>query len=61
MYALLVEFDPLHDCTISFNLLRIVVSLCREWLESDQDKTTRVLHTQYHYVEKNTNALSIKW
>lgn len=27
----------------------------------DNDKSTDVLHTTYHAIEKNVNALNIKW
>lgn len=32
------------------------------WLEGvDNDKAQRMLHTEYHAVEKTINALNIKW
>lgn len=36
--------------------------LYTEWLGGhDSDKVKALLHTQYHAVEKFTNALTIKW
>ena len=36
--------------------------LYTEWLEgADSEKAKKTLHTQYHEVEKMSNALTIKW
>lgn len=39
----------------------VVEQVYREWLESNEENISRLLHTKYHYVEKNTSALAIKW
>jgi len=39
-----------------------VTSLYENWLGGfDSEKCKSILHTQYHEVEKMTNALAIKW
>lgn len=39
-----------------------VKTLYEEWLDGmDSEKCKQMLHTQYHEVEKMTNALAIKW
>ncbi|XP_044271400.1 probable cytosolic Fe-S cluster assembly factor CPIJ010948 [Tribolium madens] len=41
---------------------KIVKELYEGWLGGmESDKCTAILHTQYHAVEKTTNALNIKW
>lgn len=41
---------------------KIVKELYESWLGGqDSDKSSAVLHTQYHAVEKASNALNIKW
>lgn len=41
---------------------KAVESLYISWLSNrDSDKSKVILHTEYHAVEKNTNALNIKW
>ncbi|CAH0554456.1 unnamed protein product [Brassicogethes aeneus] len=40
----------------------LVKDLYENWLNGQEsDKCQSVLHTQYHEVQKNTNALNIKW
>lgn len=40
----------------------IVKELYDKWLGGqDSDKVNAILHTQYHAIEKATNALNIKW
>ncbi|XP_063962013.1 cytosolic Fe-S cluster assembly factor narfl-like [Lytechinus pictus] len=40
----------------------MVQTLYEDWLGGvGSDKARTILHTQYHEVEKNTNALNIKW
>ena len=40
----------------------MVQTLYEEWLGgAGSEKARTMLHTQYHEVEKNTNALNIKW
>ncbi|CAC5385014.1 Probable cytosolic Fe-S cluster assembly factor CPIJ010948,Probable cytosolic Fe-S cluster assembly factor narfl,Nuclear prelamin A recognition factor,Cytosolic iron-sulfur assembly component 3,Protein NAR1,Probable cytosolic Fe-S cluster assembly factor GJ13047,Probable cytosolic Fe-S cluster assembly factor v1g210509,Probable cytosolic Fe-S cluster assembly factor GM20417,Probable cytosolic Fe-S cluster assembly factor AAEL012261,Probable cytosolic Fe-S cluster assembly factor GF22738,Probable cytosolic len=42
--------------------LKTVVDVYNEWLgEVGSEKSRKLLHTQYHEVEKMTNALTIKW
>jgi iron only hydrogenase large subunit-like protein len=42
--------------------LQSVFDLYNEWLAGvDSEKCRSLLHTQYHEVEKMTNALTIKW
>lgn len=39
-----------------------VEKLYNQWLGgADSEKSKTVLHTQYHHIEKNTNALAMKW
>ena len=39
-----------------------VEKLYDEWLGgADSEKSKALLHTQYHHIEKNTNALVMKW
>lgn len=41
---------------------KIVLELYESWLGGQEsDKCNSVLHTQYHEVQKATNALNIKW
>lgn len=41
---------------------KAVENLYNSWLSNrDSDKSKVILHTEYHAVEKNTNALNIKW
>lgn len=41
---------------------KFVQELYNTWLGGeDSDKCKTVLHTSYHAIEKNVNALNIKW
>ncbi|KAH3823588.1 hypothetical protein DPMN_125396 [Dreissena polymorpha] len=62
--------DRLADVTGLYNSVPVqspwsvesVTSLYEEWLGGvDSEKCRQMLHTQYHEVEKMTNALTIKW
>ncbi|KAL4221217.1 hypothetical protein ACF0H5_019481 [Mactra antiquata] len=54
LYNSLNTISPWNDDTVK--------SLYEEWLSgTDSDKSKNMLHTQYHEVEKMTNALAIKW
>ncbi|CAG9835690.1 unnamed protein product [Diabrotica balteata] len=61
---LLLEIEKLYDSlpTHSPESNKVVKELYDSWLQGeDSDKCSLVLHTQYHAVEKTTNALNIKW
>lgn len=46
----------------SANEAKVIEELYEIWLEGqDSDKCNSVLHTSYHAIEKNVNALNIKW
>ena len=32
-----------------------------EWLRGSDEEASKMLHTEYHEVEKMTNSLAIKW
>ena len=38
-----------------------VAEIYAEWLKDDSDTVKRLLHTEYHEVEKNVTSLNIKW
>lgn len=41
---------------------KVIEELYENWLGGQEsDKCSAVLHTSYHAVEKNINALNIKW
>lgn len=41
---------------------KLLEELYETWLgKKDSDKSKYLLHTTYHAVEKNVNALNIKW
>ena len=55
--------EAYHSVPITSPLVQPQIDqLYTEWLTgTDSDKARSLLHTQYHEVEKMTNALSIKW
>ncbi|GAB6020369.1 hypothetical protein CHUAL_003078 [Chamberlinius hualienensis] len=43
------------------NHLDEVQQLYKTWLNSEETKVKQMLHTRYHVIEKNKNALMMKW
>ncbi|XP_028138259.1 probable cytosolic Fe-S cluster assembly factor AGAP009023 [Diabrotica virgifera virgifera] len=61
---LLLEIEKLYDSLPTHlpESNKVVKELYDSWLQGeDSDKCSLILHTQYHAVEKSTNALNIKW
>eukprot|EP00057_Strongylocentrotus_purpuratus_P024896 XP_011679370.1 PREDICTED: cytosolic Fe-S cluster assembly factor narfl isoform X1 [Strongylocentrotus purpuratus] len=61
---LLVEVEELYNSapTRTPEENEVVQTLYEEWLGGvGSEKARTMLHTQYHALEKNTNALNIKW
>ena len=60
----LAKVDQLYQSvkTVEPSSEKSVLNLYNEWLGGvDNDKAKLMLRTQYHEIEKMTNALAIKW
>lgn len=60
---LLAKVQKLHDeipCRLPEDNPQVPI-IYREWLEDDSSKVTTFLHTNFHAIDKTSNALAIKW